>query len=348
MKIVVDDKIPFIREAMARISDDVAYMPGAAIGPDDVRDADALIVRTRTRCDEALLRGSRVSFIATATIGYDHLDVDYLEHAGIAWANCPGCNAGSVGQYVRSCLLLLEKERGYDLRDTTVGLVGVGHVGRAVAEAIRPLGARILLNDPPRKEALQKAGKPCGIFREMKELQEECDIISFHTPLTAKGSHPTFHLADGAFFGALRKRPVIINTSRGAVMDDAAALQALKDGLIRDAVIDTWENEPDINRELLHLIYIGTPHVAGYSADGKANATRMALEALCGHFRLPADFRIRVPRLPDGHPAKRPLPEKERALALYDPRTDSRKLKARPERFEELRGNYPLRREIPE
>ena len=324
MKIVVDDKIPFIREAISQISTDVIYKPGIAISPDDIHDADALIIRTRTRCDETLLKGSKVSFIATATIGYDHLDIEYLKRAHITWTNCPGCNANSVGQYIHSCLLLLEKEKGYDLSKTTVGLVGVGHVGHAVIEAIRPLGVQILLNDPPQKEALRKAGKPHEFFLKMEELQEKCDIISFHTPLITKGPYPTFHLANKTFFNALKKQPIIINTSRGAVVDNTDVLQALKDGIIRDAIIDTWENEPNINQELLNLIYIGTPHIAGYSADGKANATRMSLDALC-RFNLT---------------------ETERALVLYNPHTDSLKLKSHPTMFEELRGNYPLRREF--
>ena len=343
MKIVVDDKIPFIREAIAQISTDVIYKPGIAISPDDIHDADALIIRTRTRCDETLLKGSKVSFIATATIGYDHLDIEYLKRAHITWTNCPGCNANSVGQYIHSCLLLLEKEKGYNLSKTTVGLVGVGHVGHAVIEAIRPLGVQILLNDPPQKEALRKAGKPHEFFLKMEELQEKCDIISFHTPLITKGPYPTFHLANKTFFNALKKQPIIINTSRGAVVDNTDVLQALKDGIIRDAIIDTWENEPNINQELLNLIYIGTPHIAGYSADGKANATRMALTALCNHFHLPVTFQIRVPEeeLPEPN-----LTETERALVLYNPHTDSLKLKSHPTMFEELRGNYPLRREF--
>lgn len=346
MKIVVDDKIPFIREAIAQISTDVIYKPGIAISPDDIHDADALIIRTRTRCDETLLKGSKVSFIATATIGYDHLDIEYLKRAHITWTNCPGCNANSVGQYIHSCLLLLEKEKGYDLSKTTVGLVGVGHVGHAVIEAIRPLGVQILLNDPPQKEALRKAGKPHEFFLKMEELQEKCDIISFHTPLITKGPYPTFHLANKTFFNALKKQPIIINTSRGAVVDNTDVLQALKDGIIRDAIIDTWENEPNINQELLNLIYIGTPHIAGYSADGKANATRMALTALCNHFHLQATFQIRVPQLPKEELPKPNLTETERALALYNPHTDSLKLKSHPTMFEELRGNYPLRREF--
>lgn len=346
MKIVVDDKIPFIREAIAQISTDVIYKPGIAISPDDIHDADALIIRTRTRCDETLLKGSKVSFIATATIGYDHLDIEYLKRAHITWTNCPGCNANSVGQYIHSCLLLLEKEKGYDLSKTTVGLVGVGHVGHAVIEAIRPLGVQILLNDPPQKEALRKAGKPHEFFLKMEELQEKCDIISFHTPLITKGLYPTFHLANKTFFNALKKQPIIINTSRGAVMDNTDVLQALKDDIIRDAIIDTWENEPNINQELLNLIYIGTPHIAGYSADGKANATRMALTALCNHFHLPVTFQIRVPQLPEEELPAPNLTETERALVLYNPHTDSLKLKSHPTMFEELRGNYPLRREF--
>lgn len=346
MKIVVDDKIPFIREAIAQISTDVIYKSGIAISPDDIHDADALIIRTRTRCDETLLKGSKVSFIATATIGYDHLDIEYLKRAHITWTNCPGCNANSVGQYIHSCLLLLEKEKGYDLSKTTVGLVGVGHVGHAVIEAIRPLGVQILLNDPPQKEALRKAGKPHDFFLKMEELQEKCDIISFHTPLITKGPYPTFHLANKTFFNALKKQPIIINTSRGAVVDNTDVLQALKDGIIRDAIIDTWENEPNINQELLNLIYIGTPHIAGYSADGKANATRMALTALCNHFHLPVTFQIRVPQLPEEELPESNLTETERALVLYNPHTDSLKLKSHPTMFEELRGNYPLRREF--
>ena len=346
MKIVVDDKIPFIRETISQISTDVIYKPGIAISPDDIHDADALIIRTRTRCDETLLKGSKVSFIATATIGYDHLDIEYLKRAHITWTNCPGCNANSVGQYIHSCLLLLEKEKGYDLSKTTVGLVGVGHVGHAVIEAIRPLGVQILLNDPPQKEALRKAGKPHEFFLKMEELQEKCDIISFHTPLITKGLYPTFHLANKTFFNALKKQPIIINTSRGAVVDNTDVLQALKDGIIRDAIIDTWENEPNINQELLNLIYIGTPHIAGYSADGKANATRMALTALCNHFHLPVTFQIRVPQLPEEELPESNLTETERALVLYNPHTDSLKLKSHPTMFEELRGNYPLRREF--
>ena len=346
MKIVVDDKVPFIRETITQISDNVVYKSGITITPDDIRDADAPIIRTRTRCNEELLKGSKVSFIATATIGYDHLDIEYLKKAHINWTNCPGCNANSVGQYIRSCLLLLEREKGFDLSKTTIGLVGVGHVGQAVLNAIKHLGVKVLLNDPPLKAVLQKTGMPHEHFLELKELQDQCNIISFHTPLIMEGLYPTFHLADQQFFHSLKRHPIIINTSRGAVINNHDLLQAINEGKVQDAIIDTWENEPDINKELLHLIYIGTPHIAGYSADGKANATRMALTALCNHFHIPASFEIHVPQLSQADCPVQNLPEKELALALYNPHTDSMKLKAHPEMFEELRGNYPLRREF--
>lgn len=345
MKVIVDNKIPFIRDALERLVDEVIYKPGAEICREDVRDADALIVRTRTNCNAELLEGSKVSFIATATIGYDHLDTAYLSQAGIAWANCPGCNANSVGQYIRSCMLLLEKEKGYDLSRTTVGIVGVGHVGQAVIRTIEPLGVHILQNDPPVKEQLMLSGLPTGHLKELNELQKHCDIISFHTPLTRSGHFPTYHLADKTFFDGLEKHPVIINTGRGPVADDDALYEALLDGRVKDAIIDTWENEPQISLPLLQRAYIGTPHIAGYSADGKANATRMALTAFCRHFGLPATFEINVPRLPSGTAPDPHLPEKELALALYNPHSDSEKLKSHPERFEEFRGNYPVRRE---
>ncbi|MCD8318701.1 MAG: 4-phosphoerythronate dehydrogenase [Paraprevotella sp.] len=346
MKVVVDDKIPFIREAIAQIPVHVIYRPGTQITPADVHDADAMIVRTRTRCNAALLEGSKVSFIATATIGYDHLDTEYLKQAHIEWTNCPGCNAGSVAQYVRSCLLLLEKEKDFDLSRTTVGLVGVGHVGTAVKEAIAPLGVRILLNDPPLKELRQAAGQSAEEFLDLQELQSQCDIISFHTPLVLDGTYPTFHLADARFFQGLERKPVIINTSRGAVIDDIQLLRALQNGQVRDAIIDTWEHEPNLNQELLRQTYIGTPHIAGYSADGKANATRMALTALCKHFHIPASFQIHVPQLPASSAPDSRLSEKERALELYNPHADSLNLKLHSEQFEELRGRYPLRREF--
>ena len=380
MKIVVDDKIPYIRETLERLADEVVYKKGSAIGPEDVRDADALIVRTRTRCDEQLLKGSKVQFVATATIGYDHIDTAWCEQNGIKWTNCPGCNSGSVAQYVESVLLVLD----YGLRITdyglnaannpspvishpssvTLGVVGCGHVGSKVCRVGERLGLRVLVNDPPLEKTIengelrmenydnQTSAVNQGVlsnhnsqlstlnskfdFVSLETIAHEADIITFHVPL----DETTRHLADEAFFKKLQRQPVIINSSRGGVVDEQALLQALDDGLVSQAVIDTWENEPDISRTLLYKCYIGTPHIAGYSADGKVNADNMVVEALCRHFALPLPPKIEPPMLPaDFHYTGNPL-------ELYNAMDDSRKLKEHPERFEELRGNYPLRREV--
>lgn len=337
MKVIVDNKIPYIREAIERIADEVVYVPGAEFTPSLVRDADALIIRTRTQCNRALLEGSRVKFIATATIGFDHIDVDYCREAGIVWQNCPGCNAGSVEQYVHAVLLLLKRQKGLVLEDACLGIVGVGHVGSRVERMARSLGMRVLRNDPPRADQ-GEAG-----FVDLATLARECDVITFHTPLHREGAYRTFHLANAAFFEGLQCRPFILNTSRGEVIETSALLQALQRGQIREAVIDTWEHEPEISLDLLNRVFLGTPHIAGYSADGKSNATRMALEALCRFFQVEADFQIVPPALPEREYASDP---ETAFLQVYDPTTDSEALKKTPEKFEYFRGNYPLRREL--
>lgn len=323
MKVIVDHKIPYIKEAIGRIADEVVYLPGAEFTGEAVKDADALIIRTRTHCTRELLEGSRVKFIATATIGYDHIDVEYCREAGIVWTNCPGCNAGSVEQYIHSVLRLLQCKKGLILSDATIGIVGVGHVGSRVARMAEKLGMKVLLNDPPRADK----GEPG--FVSLQTIAEACDVITFHTPLNREGGYRTFHLADDGFFRRLKRCPYVINASRGEVVDTEALLAALSDGTVRDAVIDTWENEPFISRKLLEAAFLATPHIAGYSADGKANATRMSLEALCRFFGVEPDFII--------VPAEGPRD--------YDPTRDSEWLKASPEKFEWFRGNYPVRRE---
>lgn len=338
MKVIVDDKIPFIREAIEQIADTVVYAPGKDFTPELIKDADALVIRTRTRCNRQLLEGSRVRFIATATIGFDHIDAEYCREAGIAWANAPGCNATSVGQYMQSSLLLLQQLRGMDLPHLTLGIVGAGNVGNCVAQIARELGMRVLLNDLPRQEREGAEG-----FCSLETLARECDLISFHVPLYREGKYKTFHLADQAFFNTLERRPVIINTSRGEVIETAALLQALNEGRVSDAIIDVWENEPDIDLRLLHKVFIGTPHIAGYSADGKANATRMALDALCHFFGIEASYHIVPP--PPACPVIQASTLTEACLQMYDPRIDRDRLLAHPELFEKLRGDYPLRRE---
>ena len=336
MKVIIDHKIPYIKEAISRIADEVVFLPGNAFTKEEVKDADALIVRTRTVCNRELLEGSQVKFIATATIGYDHIDTEYCRKAGITWTNCPGCNAGSVEQYVHSVLLLLKREKGLDLEKSTIGIVGVGHVGSRVKRMAEGLGMKVLLNDPPRAEQGESG------FVDLETIARECDVITFHTPLSREGKYATFHLVNDEFLLSLKRTPYIINSSRGEVVDTDALLAALAIGKVRDVVIDTWENEPDINQELLDAAFLATPHIAGYSADGKANATRMSLEALCRFFHIEATFDI-IPEKVDIHFST----DKEEAfLQAYNPKRDSEWLKESPQKFEWFRGNYPIRREI--
>lgn len=336
MKVVIDNKIPYIREAMEALADEVVYLPGKEITASVVRDADALITRTRTQCNRQLLEGSKVRFIGTATIGFDHIDTEYCREAGITWSNCPGCNAGAVEQYLHSVLLLLQQEKHVELKDACLGIVGVGHVGNHILSLAERLGMRILLNDPPRADRGEEG------FVSLETLARECDIITFHTPLERNGEYRTFHLADRAFFHSLRKKPYIINTSRGEVVETEAILEALDKGLIGGAVLDVWENEPHINLELLDKVFIGTPHIAGYSADGKANATRMVLEAFCRFFGKEMNFHIAAPEQPH---REYDSDERVRQLQMYNPHDDCDMLRAHPELFEQLRGDYVLRKE---
>lgn len=337
MRVVADDKIPYLREALETMGVEGVYMPGSLIDADAVRDADALIVRTRTRCDAALLEGSSVRFVATATIGHDHIDTDYCAAHNICWTNAPGCNAPSVCQYVESSLLLLQAEQGVCLSKSTLGIVGVGHVGSLVEAMARSWGMRVLCCDPPRAERGDEG------FVSLEVIAREADIITLHTPLTREGRFPTFHMADAAFFDALERKPWLINTSRGETVDTEALHHALDKGQVAQCIIDVWEHEPHIDLALLERCYIGTPHIAGYSADGKACATQMALQALQAHFALPPVPEITPPAPHD--PEVKAATREQALIQIYNPHDDSRRLKDKPEAFEWLRGNYPLRRE---
>ena len=325
MRIVCDDKIPFLRGVFEPYAE-VVYLPGAAICAADVRDADAIVTRTRTRCGRALLEGSSVRIIASATIGYDHIDTAWCESHGIAWANAPGCNSGSVAQYIASALLALSTNHGFDLRGITLGIVGVGHVGTKVAHVAEALGMRVLLNDPPRALAEGPEG-----FVSLEEIVAKSDIITLHVPLTAE----TRHLFDAARIAALRPDQILINTSRGEVVDGDALREALQSRRLKAAVLDVWENEPDIDPDLAELVEIATPHIAGYSLDGKAAGTTAAVRAVANALDIPelSDFTVRLePVSPD--------------TAKYDVRRDSARLKADISSFEQLRSEYPVRREI--
>lgn len=341
--IVIDDKIPFIRGILEPYAN-VHYLAPAEIDRAAVHDADLLIIRTRTRCNADLLDGSRCRFIGTATIGYDHIDVDYCRRNHIEWINAPGCNAASVAQYITAALLRHAEKEGVDLTTKCIGIVGVGHVGRQVETHCRRLGMQVLLNDPPRAE---KEGNEH--FVTLDEIARRCDYITFHTPLTREGAHPTYHLADASFFEKLHRRPVIINAARGGVIDERCLLDAYDNGTVGDLIIDCWEGEPHISIELLHKAFIGTPHIAGYSADGKANATRAMVSAAAVRLGAQIDLSAIVPPAPAAPIITLTGKSDDFARAVlttYDPMNDCTALKNRPDTFEQLRGNYPLRREF--
>lgn len=346
MKIVADKNIPFLA-GIAESFSDVKYLAGSDFTHDSIRDADALIVRTVTRFDEKLLHDTNVKLICSATIGYDHIDTHYCDTHNIAWANAPGCNSGSVQQYITSALIVIARKKGFDLKGKTIGIVGVGNVGKKVAKACQLLGMRVLLNDPPRQSA-EKSNE----FVDLEIIKQEADIITFHTPLTKDGIYRTFHLADKDFFESLPKRPIIINSARGGIVDTEAIKEALKSDQISGAIIDCWENEPTIDLEYMNMVDIATPHIAGYSADGKANATRMSLETIAHFFHL-NDSPIKQVKAPNPvNPTidldKYTLSDNrvyEAILEIYNPLNDFAKLQSAPQTFKQLRNEYPLRRE---
>lgn len=293
----------------------VEYIDQADFTPEAVRDADALLIRTRTRCNEALLKGAKVQFIGTATIGFDQIDTHYCLTHGIEWTNAPGCNAQGVCDYVETVLHEVVERQGTSVEGKTLGVVGVGHVGRLVAEMAKRKGYNVLLCDPPRAD---KEG--ATNFVSLDEIEETCDIITFHVPLTKEGQYPTWHMETCR---RLKPEALIINAARGGVVDEQALLLAGN-----PCVIDTWENEPKTNKTLVEKALFSTYHIAGYTRRGKYNASQMVVSALCRHFGWPDLV----------------LPDKpEEAPHIWDIEAVSRELKAHPERFEALRESYKLR-----
>jgi len=349
MKIIIDDKIPYIRGAFEVVAE-IVYLPGSKTTPEIVKNADAIVTRTRTFCNEKLLAGSSVKFIATATIGYDHIDTDYCDAAGIKWTNAPGCNSKSVEQYIASTLMVLAETKKINLKDLCIGVVGVGNVGSKVARICDLLGMKVLLNDPPRERAEGSAA-----FVSIKQVMEEADIITLHVPLNLKGEDATFHLGSGEFFSGLTRKPILINSCRGEVVETNAVKAALRKGQISGFVCDCWENEPDIDLELLAMTEIATPHIAGYSKDGKATGTQMSVHAISQFFHLGLEnwqpSGVELPANPvfelDGTGLSEQEIVSKAILATYDIRNDDKDFRKDPSEFEQLRGDYPVRREFP-
>jgi len=279
VKIVADENIPFVKECLSSVGD-VAVISGRDMSAEIVKDADALLVRSITKVGGDLLDGSKVKFVGTATIGKDHIDEDYLAENGIGFASAPGSNANSVAEYIVSALLNLAEKYKFDLSKKSIGIVGVGNVGGRVEKKAKALGMEAVLNDPPlRRTTGDEKYRPIGeIF--------ETDIVTFHTPLTSIGIDKTYHLAGEAFFKALKPGTIFINSSRGGVHDTASLKSAIDNGKLKACVLDVWEDEPGIDVDLLKRVDFGTPHIAGYSYDGKVAGMIMIYEALCGHFGI--------------------------------------------------------------
>lgn len=345
MKILADNTVPYLKGILEPIAE-IDYIESKDFTPDRVKDADALIVRSIDKCTSKLLKGSNVKLITTATIGFDHIDTKYCDRAGIVWKNAPGCNAASVGQYVLSSLVAIALRKGESLKGKTIGIVGVGHVGSIVEKLCKTMGMHILRNDPPRESNEGSNG-----FVSLERISKESDIITLHVPLTREGEFATYHLADHNFIGSLERKPWLINSCRGAVHETEALLQGKRSGKISELVIDCWENEPNMDNDLLREAAIATPHIAGFSADGKANGTRACLD------NIERFLNILIERKGDVVP---PAPTNpiidlnkfsdnriERAiLQCFNPEKIDQKLRSTPERFEWFRAHYDHPREF--
>lgn len=356
MKIVCAASVLLGREAFETLGETIV-VPDRQINRTAVHDADALIIRSKTDVTAELLEGSHVSFVGTATAGFDHMDIDYLAKADLAWYAAAGCNANSVAEYITAALLYLAQSQNFKLEGLTLGIIGVGQVGSRVARKARLLGMRVLLNDPP---LALKTGDP--LYRPLEEILPQCDVVTLHTPLERKGPFPTEHLVNCRFFAQLKPGAIFINAARGEVMDTSSVLLALEKKVARHAILDVWEHEPVIARDLLAAVNLGSPHIAGYSFEGRFNGTVQCYHELCR-------FTETAPRWTPPHeitqPALPPITADATGLGLeaalaciilaaYDITADDRALRdgvplddqAWGRHFDTLRKNYPVRREF--
>jgi len=355
MKIIADANIPFVQQCFSSIGE-VEVLPGRKIKADVVCDADILLVRSITKVNSQLLSASKVRFVGTATIGFEHIDMDFLKEKNIGFASAPGSNANSVAEYVVAALLSVANKLQIELADKSIGVIGVGNCGSRVAQKCAALGMKVFLNDPP----LQRQTKDPK-FLPIEKLFE-CDFITLHTPLTFEGLDRTFHLADEKFFESLKTGCVFINSSRGSVVETSALKKAINSGKLKAVVLDVWENEPNIDNELLRMVDIGTPHIAGYSLDGKVAGMIMIYKAACEHFGLDPEFdaesflpapavsEIRVD-LTAGDKQNVVHQTIQQVYAISRDDFNTREILMAPagqrgKFFDDLRKNYPVRREF--
>lgn len=352
MRIIADQNIPYAEEAFGTLGT-VQSVPGRSMTADLVRDADLLVVRSITKVNADLLEGSSVRFVGTCTIGEDHVDKEYLALRNIAFSSAPGCNANSVGEYIVAALLELAQLHRLDLPSLKLGIVGVGNVGTKVYAKAQALGMTCVLNDPP---LFEKTGDPK--YRPIEEILG-CDIITFHVPMQKAGPYATYHLADETFIRSMKRDAILINSARGSVVLGSALHGAIERKHLRGAVLDVWEGEPNVDMDLLDAVDIGTPHIAGYSFDGKVNGTVQVYQAACRHLGVTPEWEPAA-LLPDPEVPEltvysdEPNPIGYAVHEVYDIIRDDagmREMLGQPESergqfFDGLRKNYPRRREF--
>ncbi len=354
MLIVADENIPLLDAFFAGFGE-IRRVPGRSIDRATVEQADVLLVRSVTNVNRALLEGSKVRFVGTCTIGTDHLDLEYFNEAGITWSSAPGCNARGVVDYVLGSLMTLAEIEGVDLTKRTYGVIGAGEVGGRLINVLKGLGWNVKVCDPPRQAA------EGGDYVSLEQIIEQCDVISLHTPLTRSGDGATWHLFDQQRLQQLKPGSWLINAARGPVVDNAALREVLLEREDLQAVLDVWEAEPQVDVELAELCVLATPHIAGYSLDGKQRGTAQIYQAYCEFIGQPANIQLsdllpapwlsEVSLHADSDPAW--------ALAMlcrgvYDPRRDDADFRRslvgsvaeQRAAFDVLRKQYPVRREI--
>ncbi|RPH33428.1 MAG: 4-phosphoerythronate dehydrogenase [Bacteroidales bacterium] len=342
MKLVADINIPYLKGVFDSYFESIILLPASEITPEIVKDADALVVRTRTFCNADLLEGSAVKFIGSATIGFDHIDTDYCNSRGIEWVNAPGCNSGAVQQWVAAALLQISKSKGISLEGKVLGVTGVGNVGRRIVDLGLALGMRVICCDPPRKREEHLAD-----FVDLKTIAQQSDFITFHVPLSFSGIDATNHMVDSALIETFKDNVVLINSSRGEVIETNSLISAITNKKIVATALDVWENEPNISQELLKLVTFATPHIAGYSVEGKVNGTRMVVDALSKFFNLGIH-----PWIPIQNPMDRkeiienPINLVDTVIQTYNIVTDDNSFRKSSIDFEKYRSNYTLRREF--
>ncbi len=357
LRIVADINMPFVREAFGTLGD-VLALDGRNITAEHVRDADILVTRSTTRVNASLLEGSRVCFYGSGVIGTDHIDISWLDRQRIAWQSAPGCNAGSVAQYIACALLWLAGRHDFTLEGKTLGVVGVGHVGRKVVDKGRALGMRVVCCDPPRQR--DPSDVEARDFVDLPTLLDAADIVTLHVPLTREGEDATWHMLSMSRLARLKPGAILINAARGPVLDNEAWMRLRGSGPPAHTLLDTWEPEPAYRADVRAAVDLGTPHIAGHSFEGKVNGTLQVYKAACRFLGRPAEYRPTMPPPPvpmvevDAAGKSDEEVMRNLALAVYDIAADDAVMRAgcvpdttaRAAAFDRQRRDYPMRREF--